>query len=856
MPRFPIRRSLAAWIALSFLPVFGLTAQIYKNPKAPLEDRVRDLFDKLTPEEKITLLSGSGFATQAIPRLDVPPMAMADAGQGVRGGEESTLGPATAFPSGVAMAATWDTDLVLRVGKAIAEETKNKGGGAQMLLAPAVNIHRSPLGGRNGESFSEDPHLSSRLAVASIQGVQGAGFGACLRQFAVNNQETDRTSINVRVGERAMREIYLPSFEAGVKEGRAWAVMSAHNKVNGRHASANPYLLLDVLKQGWEFDGLVMSDRGAVHETPVAQAGNDLEMPGGEFVTPAKVQEALANKTLSQEAIDDSVRRILRTMIRTGTLNGAVARDPKVVGSAEHKAIAREAAAKGIVLLKNEGELLPLDRNTLKSIAVIGEPAKKLQIGALGSAEVKPTGTIEIIDGIRKLVGGKVSVKFTAGKTRGVAIPSSVVRSPGKSGAAGFMAEYFKGTDLDGEAVVTRVDKQVQLPPKKPATPGIPTENFSVRWTALLTAPATGDYTFFFNGGDGGFRIFLDDQQLFDRWEAGAKDPGKALVTLEKDKTYKLRVEYFHGSGASTAALDWITPTTTRYADAVAAAKNADVAVVAVSTQRMEGEGNDRLSMELPDDQSGLIRAVATANPKTIVLINSGAPVTMNDWIDQVPAVLAVWFPGQEGGAAIAAVLFGDINPSGRLPDTFATKREDYPDNGNFPGANGTVNYAEGIYVGYRHFDKKGITPLFPFGHGLSYTTFDFANLKLSQSGEPIGTAILVSLDVTNTGRREGEEVVQLYIRDQYPKIDKPIRELKGFTKVGLKPGETRTVTFTLTPRDFAYFDVPGKQWKADASTYDIEAGASSRDIRAKAAIKLDANFTEKVPLSKDLSKS
>ncbi|MDD5201038.1 MAG: glycoside hydrolase family 3 C-terminal domain-containing protein [Terrimicrobiaceae bacterium] len=843
----------AAVFGLALLAVSGSFAQIFKDPKAPLEDRVSDLFDRLKPEEKITLLTGTGFTTHPIPRLDVPAMAMADAGQGVRGGADSTHGPATAFPSGVAMAATWDAALIKRVGAAIGEEAHNKGTGVQVLLGPAVNIHRSPLGGRNGEYFSEDPYLAARLGVAYIRGMQGAGTLACIKHFACNNEEVDRRSVDVRVGERALREIYLPAFEAGVKEGKVWSVMSSYNKINGPHASANAYLLTDVLKNGWGFDGVVMSDWGGVHETAVAQAGNDLEMPGGHDVTIPKVQAALADKTMTQNAIDDSVRRILRAVIRSGLLDGPMTPDPKLVNSPDHKALVFETAARGIVLLKNEGGLLPLDRKAIKSIAVIGEPAKKMQIGARGSPDVKPLKTAELLDSLRNAAGDGITLRYATGDSTGDPLPASAVKPPGEKVTHGFKAEYFKNTTLDGKPALTREEEQIQLDTQRPPAPGISATGYSIRWTAMLTAPATGAYRFIF-AVDDGFRLFLDGKQLMEHWQPGAARTFTADASLEKGKTYELRVEFFQTTGDSVAKLNWKTPLKSPYADAVESAKKSDAAIVAVSTFPTDGEGHDRPSMNLPNDQAALIHAVAAANKKTIVILNNGAPVEMKSWIDQVSAVIEAWFPGQEGGAAIAAILFGEVNPSGKLPDTFAGKREDYPDYGNFPGKDGRVDYAEGIYVGYRHFDKKGIEPVFPFGYGLSYTTFEYKNIKLSQSHGTVGTSVLASVDVTNTGRREGSEVVQLYIHDPKPQIDKPVRELKGFEKVSLKPGETKTVAFTLTPRDFAYFDVPGRQWRADAGAYDIEVGASSRDIRLKSPLTLDSAYTEKVPLSKDHS--
>jgi beta-glucosidase len=820
-------------------------APVYKDSHAPLEQRVDDLFGRLTQDEKLSLLGGTGFTTQPIPRLGVPEMATADAGQGVRGGPDGTLGPATAFPCGVEMASTWDAGLVSQIGEAIGDEARNKGQGVQIELGPAINIHRSPLGGRNGEYFTEDPYLDGRLAVSFIRGLQSTGDGACAKHYACNNQENDRGDINVTVGERALREIYLPGFEAAVKEGHVLSLMSAYNRVDGPHCTANAYLLTEILKKEWGFDGLVMSDWGAVHETDVVQAGNDLEMPKGEFMSVPKLKAALAKGTVTQAAVDDSVRRILRTIIRVGLLDGPLHPDPAEVNSPAHAALALKVAEEGIVLLKNHRRLLPLDREDINSIAVIGEPAADMQVDAMGSPQVKPAHVVNFLDGIKAQVAGRATVNYVATHLHGEPVPASVVTSPDNSAVHGFKAEYFKNPDLKGTPALVRVDQTINLNSPQRVAPHFPKTHFSARWTGELTVPVSGDYTLTFTGDDG-FRVFLGGKLLIDNWVEEAATPESCDVKFEAGKSYELRIEYFQANGDYAAQLDWTPPNLHPYDDAIAAAKKSDVAVVCVSTMNSEAEGSDRPSMDLPDNQAALIRAVAAVNKRTVVVLNNGTPVTMTDWLGRVPAVVESWFPGQEGGTALAAILFGDVDPSGKLPDTFGASRTDYPDFGNYPGGHHEVHYAEGIYVGYRHFDKNGIKPLFPFGYGLSYTTFRYSHLKLSDAGLSPDGSVTASVDITNTGRRAGEEVAELYIHDLNPQIDKPVRELKGFGKVALAPSETKTVNLIVTPRDLAYFDVSGKQWKADAGRYEIEVGASSRDIREKGIVSLMGTFTSK----------
>lgn len=844
-------RRLALTLAvLAAAPSLGLAAEPYQDKSRSVDERVADLMPRLTADEKLSLLTGTGFTTHPIPRLGIPAMTMVDAGQGVRGGPKGNMGPATAFPCGAAMASTWDTDLIRRIGAAIGVEARNKGDGAQVLLGPAVNIHRSPLGGRNGEYFSEDPYLAGRLAVPYIQGMQSTGVAACIKHYACNNQETQRMSVDARVSERALREIYLPAFEAGVTEGGVWTLMSSYNQINGHHASANEYLLKDVLKTGWKFDGLVMSDWGGVHETDVAKYGNDLEMPGGKWATPEKLKAALADGSLSPADVDESARRVLKTVIRVGLLDNPPKPDHSLVNSKEHADLAREGATEGIILLKNAGNLLPLDRAKTRKIAVIGKPATDLVVGALGSPYVRPAHTTEIFDGIKSLVGENVQVVHDDAVI-GSRIPSGIAFLPGTT-TPGFKAEYFKGTKLEGDPVLTRTDADISFTTEDGQHwEGAPAGQFSVRWTADLKVPASGKYTFSLRGDDG-FRMKIDGQQLFARWKNGGASNKFHTVELTAGDIHKVEVEYFQDRGDAIAQLQWITPQDAAFPGAASAAKDADAVVLCLSTMRGEGEGNDRESMDLPNYQDELVKSVLAVNKNVVIVLNNGTPVTMKQWAVQTPAILETWFPGQEGGAALASILFGDANPSGKLATTLAVSREDYPDAANFPGDEKTVKYEEGIYVGYRHFDKKRIEPLFPFGHGLSYTTFSYANAKVSGDLSPEGT-VTVTADITNSGARPGSEVVQLYVHPEAGSVDRPVRELKGFARVTLKPGETKPVTFTLKPRDLAYFDVAGKEWKADAGEYTLEIAASSRDIRQTTRLKLAGTFTQAVPESKDL---
>jgi len=822
------------------------TQALYRQKEVPIEKRVEDLLDRLTADEKLSLLTGTGFATRAIPRLGLPPVEMIDAPQGARGGSGSTQGPATLFPAGIAMAATWDPEIVRQIGIALGQETRGKGSGADILLGPCVNIHRTPQGGRNTESFSEDPYLAAQIAVSYIRGVQSTGTAACVKHFACNNEEVDRMDVDVQVDERALREIYLPAFQAAVQQGHVRSLMTAYNKINGYHATANHHLIQDILKGDWRFDGLVMSDWGAVHETAgVVAAGNDLEMPGGEFLTLDKLKEAQQQGKFTQDQVDDSVRRILRTAVRTGLLDGPKGRDHDQVDSPDHRRLALAAATEAIVLLKNQGAVLPLNTRTIRSIAIIGPNAAVQRLGNRGSAAVMPTFATSPLDAMSRRAAGHAVIRYAQGTAFGSSlppIPSSALVSPG--GAPGLQGDYFAGrTPGTGTPVFTRTDPRIDFnwSNVSPAT-SIPSSDYSAQWIGKLVAPRTGRYTLGLSSDDGS-RLYLDGKLLVDNWGDHAEQLKTATIDLVAGQSYPIRVEFYQGGGESSIHLGWIPPAVgaapAPYAEAIAVAAKSDVAVVfAGASEEFEGEGKDRADLRLPADQDALIQAVVKANPRTIVVLNTGTPVLMNAWADKVPSILQTWYGGEEGGNAITSILFGDANPSGKLPDTYALRREDYADFGNFPGKNGTVRYAEGIYVGYRHFDKGKITPLFPFGHGLSYTTFRYSGLQAPATLRRGATAS-VRITVQNTGRRSGAEVVQLYVRDLAPKVDRPVRELRGFKRVVLKPGQSTVVTLPIDSRAFHYWDTAAHAWRANPGSYALEIGSSSRDLRVRTVVTL-----------------
>jgi beta-glucosidase len=795
--------------------------------------KIESLIAQMTLEEKVSMLAGADFwHTVPVKRLGIPAMKVTDGPVGARGAGFSD-GPASAcFPAGVALAATWNPGLVERVGQALAEEIQAKG--AHILLAPTVNMHRSPLAGRNFECYSEDPHLTGQMATAYINGIQSGGVGACIKHFVCNDSEFERQSISSEVGERALREIYLRPFEIAVRGAKPWAVMSSYNRINGTYASENDYLLLDILKGEWGFEGIVISDWFGTYSPNVAKGGLDLEMPGPARWMGEKALQAVQSGEVSEAVIDDKVRRLLQTMDKAGRFEHSELQPEQAIDRPQHRRLAREAASEAIVLLKNDKSLLPLDTNGHKSIAVIGENAKQPSFIGGGSCRVRPHYVISPLEGIQNRAGESVQVGYALG----CAIHRNLPLLDKNLLADGITLQYFSNRGLAGDPVHTDTTDRLEIAWFGDTAPTIiDLANFSVRLTGMLSVPESGTYELSLSSV-GQSRLFIDGDLIavVDKENASFGEEGneRVEISLEAGQMHQLRIEYASQPGSffqrlHVGCMQKIPDDSIQ--QAVALAAKSDVAIVfAGLTDEWESEDFDRPDMELPGDQAKLIEQVAAVNPNTIVVLNVGSPLHMN-WLDDVAAVVQAWYLGQETGNAIADVLFGDVNPSGKLPTTFPRRLQDNPAYLNYPGENGQVLYGEGLFIGYRYYDRKDIAPLFPFGYGLSYTTFAYRNLKLSKPKYAAGDTIQFSLDVENTGSRAGKEIVQVYVHDVQSRLMRPEKELRAFAKVALEPGETRTVTFILDEEALSYYDPKSKRWVAEAGEFQILAGSSSRDI-------------------------
>jgi beta-glucosidase len=774
--------------------------------KAPIAQRVAQLMSQMSLADKITMVEGHGtsnpyvFYTPAIPALCIPAVGLEDGPAGVADG----LTGVTQLPAGVALAAAWDPSLAEQYGQVIGAEEYGKGASAN--LGPTVNIDRDPRWGRSFEALSEDPALNAGLDVPEIAGVQGQGVESQVKHLAVYNQETYRNTPadNAIIDPRTEHEIYLPSFYAAVKSGSA-SVMCSFSMINGNFACNNANLNNTILREQWGYPGFVMSDYAALHSTQGAVQGTDQEQPFNTYYgTP--LQTAIQNGTIPVSVLNTMVQRVFTQMFRFNLFSQPRTGTPTdTVTTPAHVALTTDVAEAGTTLLKNEGGVLPLSSSALSSsggsIAVVGPAADASPVYAGGgSAYVIPSGTVSPLAGIKAAAGSGTSVAYSQGLPVDTALPSI---------------------------------------PSSNLSPAYAPTPFGGSYTGTLTAPETGTYVLAITNPCGCYTstyLSLDGKQIIDNPSTPPVHTYSVAVSLTKDQTYTLSI-----SGASSQLL-WGTPSALApgIAAAAAAAKSASVAVVVVSDDT-QSEATDRLSLNLPSAQDELISAVAAANPHTVVVINAGAPVAM-PWLSAVAGVVDAWYPGQTSGTSLASVLFGQTDPGGHLPVTFPTSLSQVPASttAQFPGNGTTVQYSEGINVGYRWYDAKDLTPLFPFGFGLSYTQFAFSHLTVQGPSVVDGTRdVRVAATVTNTGKRAGSEVAQLYLADPSASGEPP-RQLAGFQRVNLAPGASTRVSFTVTPQAMSWWDDTANGWTQTAGTYQVYVGDSS----ALSGLPLQGSFT------------
>ena len=719
-----------------------------------------------------------------------------------------------------------------------------------MLLGPTINIHRHPTGGRHFECYSEDPVLTGKVTVAYVKGVQSEKVSACLKHFVGNDTEFERHRVSSNIDERTLREIYLLPFEMGVKQAGALGVMSAYNQLNNVFCSSHKEILIDILKDEWNFPGYVVSDWGASLQTiENAIGGLDCEMPGPAKSWGENLVQAVKKGNVPEEIIDDKVRRILTVADFTGRLD-SIEEKPETSSNLESdRTLIRQAANEGMVLLKNEN-VLPLSEEKLSKIAVIGPNALKGQFIGGGSANVKPHYVVHPLEGITNNLDG-LEIEYAKGCHTHKYLPAIEKRliSCPETGSEGFKVDFFEGEGLDGPPIETKILSGQRFWAMQGFGVDIATKSeppsLSVRFSANLVPDNTGEYHFELVS-IGSARLKIDGEEIVDNWTS--QDPGEAFfsygsaprrssITLEEGRSYLIEIEYKWMGRFPAVQIGMLPPDKEDLmAEAIKLAKDSDAVILVAGTNSdWETEGNDRSTLELPGKQNQLIEKVTEANQNTIIVMNTGGPCTM-PWIDKAPAVLQCWFPGQEFGNSLYDLIFGKVNPSGKLTTTFPKKLKDTPAFKHYPGENLQMDYLEGLYVGYRWYEKENIEPLFCFGHGLSYTDFEYDNLKVIPP-QIEDAVISLSLNVKNTGEIKGKEVVQVYVSVENSNVDRPLKELKSFKKIDLEISESQTVIFNLTERDLAYWDVDKKAWALEPAEYKVLVGSSSKDIKLESSI-------------------
>ena len=841
----------------------GLAACAARPTVAPrdsdAEEQAEEILARLTLEEKLRLTHGnSTMYLDAIPEKGIPTeLAFSDGPHTVRAERRrkdfgdaypkaDLRDAATVFPALTALAQTWDVALARRFGEALGEEARARG--KDVMLGPGLNIARTPLCGRNYEYMGEDPTLAARMAVPLVRGMQSKDVAACVKHFAVNSQELNRAGVDARPDARTLREIYLPAFEAAVKEGGALTVMNAYNKLNGVFCSHNAWLNETLLKDEWGFPGFVVTDWGSLHDTVAgALGGTDVEMNAGQsiryFTQP--LAEAVKTGEVPLSRIDDMARRVLYVQATLHKLDG----QPRAAGSIHtpaHQALAREIAADGMVLLKNDGALLPLAAAALRRVLVVGEIAAATDCAGGWRAEGKPPYDRTILDGLREALPGAaiVHAPFPALDTSVSLLPDAclLTENPDTNADAGmtdrgWLWERFANDRLAGGPVAAGFARAPALAGEDARTP-----NFSIRWRTRFRAPEGGEYLFGATCDDG-VRVLLDGKRVIDDWADGSKRSLSARVRLEKGSVHDLVVEYRQAGGDAVFGFGWRRPSEAGadYAALTAEAKRADAVLLVTGNRKgfgaaRENEANDRPSIDLlPQDDLGL-RTLLGVNPRTVVLVQAGSPVAM-PWIDRARAVLNLSFLGQETGRAVADVLLGKREPAGRLCQTWPKRLADSPAHALGDYGREAAHYKEGLLVGYRWYDAKAIEPLFPFGYGLGYATFAFGEPKVSTWGE----RVTVRVPVVHTGKRAGAAVVQLYVEPPTGgAVFRAPRQLAAFAKVRLAPGERGVAEMEIGPRAFTWWDEALPGWRHEAGVFTLAIGKSSRDIVARVPVERD----------------
>ncbi len=805
---------------------------------------INKLIQDLTLREKISLMSGfNSWYTNKIDRLDIPSIKMSDGPNGVRG--DSTSGKSSAcFPCAISIGSTWDMDLINQLGVALGEEAKVKD--VDVLLGPTINIHRHPLGGRHFESFSEDPFLTGKIATEYVKGVQSQNVAACLKHFIGNDTEYERHLVSSNIDEKTLREIYLLPFEMGVKEGNAQVVMSAYNKLNNIYCSSHKELLIDILKDEWGFDGYVVSDWGAALETEEnARGGLDLEMPGPENVWGDQLYAAVSEGKVEEELINDKVRRILNIASFSKRFENPTNKPEESNDSAEHRKLLKKAAASGMVLLKNN-DLLPL-KTDIKNLAIIGPNAKEAQIIGGGSASLKPHYQAHPLEAFENKLGDQINISYAKGCHTHKYLPK--VKEELMDDEKGFLVQYFEGSKFDENILVEEhlignkfwvfegFAKDVIAKFDRP--------DISVRFSCAYTPDISGNHEFEIFG-IGKARLFIDGKELIDNWTetspgeaffSFSSDSKKALVDLDEGKTYQLEIRYKFEGNFPAIYIGCQTPDKVNLFDeALEVAKAADQVVLIVGTNSdWETEGNDRSDFNLPANQNHLIEEVLKVNPNTLVVLNTGSPVKM-PWADRAEAILQTWFAGQEFGNAMVDIITGAINPSGRLPTSFPKNIEDTPAFNSYPGKDLQMNYEEKLLVGYRWYDKKDIKTLFPFGHGLSYTQFEYTDLEVEiQANNKVSCTFLIQ----NTGLIAGAETAQCYIGYKTDDHSEPKKTLQGFSKITLNQGDKSKVEINLNSRNFSSWNEAKQNWEVRSGSYEIFIGSSAENIILQSTINL-----------------